>query len=220
MRRSHPDYEWLKSREKADHVVLAIKDTKARAFKRDSNILLKVLKASVYRMILGQVVSTQGPLVYLQGKPEDIVSYLKRGLCHQRYPKVGQIIKEDIVIRKGPTSLKLGGNLGLFQGLVKVRPSRGFIDLVDDLHIKAGTKITQEVARLLRGMRVSIKEDRSQLVGAYLGGKDVSAYKVLLTPLTPQPDRRLERILGGNKSISQAIIGQPLINNPYFNKDL
>ena len=98
----------------------------------------------------------RGSTLLIWGQTSTLVRGLGRiSYQEQRYLNQGQICPSDLKVRRGLTNLKLGGNLNLLQGVVNVKPQKGFIQIMEDkILVQKGRPVSSLVSRLARVLKI------------------------------------------------------------------
>ena len=101
---------------------------------------------------------------------------ISKGLIEKQievYAKPGQVAKNDIVIKSGPTPFPPGPMVTEFNKLgIKVRPQAGKLVILKDVTIvKKGEEISENVASMLRKLNIKPMKVRIRIVSAYENGK-------------------------------------------------
>ena len=101
----------------------------------------------------------EGPLIMITGKIEQLMALQKAQYQYERYLKAGQKSPVDVVISRGPTNLKIGKNLALFQAYLGVKPVKGFVDIQETKTIcTAGAVVQEDQEKILKLLSYKISQ--------------------------------------------------------------
>ena len=115
----------------------------------------KVIPSGLYKVATHKETFRGSTLLVWADAVSLVTGVMKARYQEQRYLNQGQVCDSDLVVTKGLTNLKLGGNLNLLQGVLSVKPQKGFIQITEDkVLVRKGQVVTAHMSRLARVLRI------------------------------------------------------------------
>lgn len=97
-----------------------------------------------------------------------------------KYLKSGQKSSQQYVLKKGKTKVKAVDHLQLFEKKVKLKVTKGFIEVLEPLPlIKAGEKADSLTCKMLKALDVKLKQSKGKVINLFSSKKN---YSTLIKP--------------------------------------
>lgn len=145
---------------------------------KHSGLDSRVLSSAYFKQLFKlKIKSNTLPVVVLLRNAQDLKRLATADLGYKRYVKAGEKLDNELVFDKGGLPVRVGsGNLGIFQKHLSVRPSKGFIDVLNPKTISKGTTVDASLAYIVRKLR--LKSTFQAEVTSFIG-KSSTRYVVL-----------------------------------------
>ena len=147
------------------------KKVKIKVYKK--SILMHVFEKEIEK--IKSILPDQAALIFSNEEPFELFSFIN-SLKSATYAKGGEIAKDDIVVKAGPTDLLPGPVISEFaKAKIPAGVEKGKIAIKKDtLVVKKGKTVSKNVASILRKLKIKVVDVGLNVVGFYHDGKVIS----------------------------------------------